>query len=143
MSIGDFFNAINPIRLIGKGISAVEHLVGKVIETPSHLIAAAGAAVAQVGKVAAKVLTHGQDVIGGVVKGLGNNAEHAVKDLGNNAEHVVSHIGDNAEHSLIGVSKEARGAAADVSQNMMIPLSIGAGLLAIFLIMQMQNKDKR
>ena len=93
---------------------ALESLGGKIIDAPRALIHEPLSTFNHLGDNAAGVLKTTVNAAGTTVTGLGGNLRGAVGD----------------------VSHEAHGALADVSQNMILPLSIGAGVLAVMFMMK-------
>ena len=93
---------------------ALESLGGKIIDAPRALIHEPIAGISHMGDNVSGVLTSTVNAAGGAVQGLGGNLRGAVGD----------------------VSHELHGAASDVSQNMILPLSVGAGVLALMFMMK-------
>ena len=93
---------------------ALESLGGKIIDAPKELIHEPLAAFSHIGDNLSGVLKTTVNAAGGAVQGLGGNLRGAVGD----------------------VSHELHGAASDVSQNMILPLSIGAAALAFMFVMK-------
>ena len=93
---------------------ALESLGGKVIDAPAHLIHEPLAALGHLSDNAAGVINNTVNQAGGTVQGLGKDLHGAVTDT----------------------AHELHGAASDVSNNLILPLSIGAGVFALMMVMK-------
>ena len=67
---------------------------------------------------------------------LGDNAAGVLTSTVNAAGSTVQHLGGDLRGTVGDTAHELHGAAADVSQNMILPLSIGAGVLAVMFMMK-------
>jgi len=91
---------------------ALESIGGKIIDAPRALLHEPLAAVTNVAHDTAGVLNNTVNQAGNTVQGLGSNLKGAVTDT----------------------AHELHGAANDMTKNLILPLSIGAGVLAVMMI---------
>ena len=103
------------------GIGAVGGVANSIANTPAALVGSVGQTVSGVAQVAGGVVQNGQNAFAGLGRDLGSNLQG----------------------SFVGGLGEVRGAADDLSSNLILPLSIGAGALAILFFMQMQSQNRR
>lgn len=120
MGFKDFLNAINPIKLIGKGIDAVASIGKTIVSTPVMLA-----------QTAVKGITE-------VASTLGNVAVQNVKNITGGAVSVVK----EARGAVTDTVTQVRGAVSDTGKNLMLPLSIGAGVFAMMLFSQSQGRSR-
>ena len=90
---------------------ALESLGGKVIDAPRALLHEPLSAATSVAGDAANVVNNTVNQAGSTVQGLGGDLKG----------------------SITGVSHELHGAADDMTKNLILPLSIGAGVLAVMM----------
>ena len=115
-----FWDDINPIKLIGKGIDAVGSIRKAIVSAPLKLAQTAIGGVTQLGTTVANATTQNIKNITWGVGGVVKEARGAVSDT----------------------VTQARGAINDTGKNLMLPLAIGAGVVGVLIFMQMQSSKK-
>ena len=115
-----FWDDINPIKLIGKGIDAVGSIGKTIVSAPLKLAQTAIGGVTQLGTTVANATTQNIRNISGAALGAVKEVRGAVTDT----------------------VTQARGAINDTGKNLMLPLAIGAGVVAVLIFTQMQSSKK-
>ena len=131
-TVGGIANAgVGAVSGIGQaGIGAVGGVANTIASTPGQIVGAAANTVSGVANTFGQTVGGVAQVAGGAIQ----NGQNAFAGLGRD-------LGGNFQRSFVGGLGEVRGAADDVSGNLILPLSIGAGALAIMFFMQLQSQN--
>lgn len=94
------------------------------------------------------VLTHGEDVIGGVantagqtISSIGQTAGQTLSSIGQTTGATVSNLGKDAAGAVSGISHDVTGAVQGLGTDVMIPfVVVGGGIFALLFFVGRNNQ---